>query len=149
MSIRRSSGSRADAAEDQARTTSPAPARAEPIPNDPGRRADVGVQPRETPEERYVAARDAWIAAMRQANSGRPADLAALSITQDAYEIATEELERWRSRPWAGIRVDPDGTRPEIEAAIGQEMAWRRVHEVEKKQPGRLARLFGRKRRRD
>jgi hypothetical protein len=31
-------------------------------------------------EQRYVASRDAWVAAMRAANSGRPADMATLAI---------------------------------------------------------------------
>jgi hypothetical protein len=64
----------------------------------------IGIQPRQSalthriesaarsPEEaeaRYVAARDAWTAAMRAANSGRPADLATLAVAQDAFEAAT------------------------------------------------------------
>src|SRR6188474_2137121 len=45
----------------------------------------------EEADARYVAARDAWTAAMRAANSGRSADLASLAIAQEAYEAAAAE----------------------------------------------------------
>ncbi len=83
----------------------------------------------EAAEAQYVAARDAWVAAMRRANSGRPADLASLAIRQEAYEQATADVERWRAAPRVAIRVEPDAKRVGIEVAIGQEMAWKRVHE--------------------
>ena len=80
-------------------------------------------------EERYVTVRDEWIAAMRRAATGRPADLASLAIRQEAYEIAAAEVERWRSAPHVAIPIDPEPKRTGIEVAIGQEMAWKRVHE--------------------
>jgi hypothetical protein len=85
---------------------------------------------REEAEERYVAARDAWTAAMRAAGSGRPSDLAALAMAQEAYEEALTDRERWASSPSAAIPVDKE--RPSgLEAVVGQELSWRRVHEHE------------------
>jgi len=84
---------------------------------------------REEAEERYVVIRDEWIAAMRRAATGRPADLASLAIRQEAYEIAAAEVARWRSAPRMAIPIDPEPKRTGIEVAIGQEMAWKRVHE--------------------
>lgn len=102
---------------------------------------------REAAEERYVAARDAWAAAMRQASSGRPADLAALAIAQEDYEAALAERERWASGSKVAIPIEPD--RPGgIEAVVGQEMSWRQVHEQESEKsekPKGLRRLFRRK----
>lgn len=81
-------------------------------------------------EERYVAARGAWTAAMRAAQSGRPADLAALAIAQDAYETALAEKQRWDAAPRVAIPIVPD--RPHgIDAIVGQELSWRRVHELD------------------
>jgi hypothetical protein len=81
-------------------------------------------------EERYVAAREAWTAAMRAAQSGKPADLAALAIAQDAYETALAEKQRWDSSPRVAIPIEPD--RPNgIDAIVGQELSWRRVHELD------------------
>jgi len=95
---------------------------------------------REEAEERYIAARDAWTKAMRAANSGRPADLASLALTQEAYEAAVVERERWLAGGRIAISVDPAEPRRKIEAAVGQEMAWRAVkhHEEPKGLLGRL-----------
>lgn len=98
-------------------------------------------------EERYVAARDAWTAAMRQAATGKPADLASLAIAQEAYEASAAEVERWRSGGRVPLRIDPK--RGSIDAVVGQELAWRRVHEAESRARrgllGRIARrLSGR-----
>lgn len=92
-----------------------------------------------------MAARDAWVAAMRRANSGRPADLASLAIRQEAYEQATAEVERWRAAPRVAIPVEPETKRDGIEIAIGQEMAWKRVHErPSEPEPGPIGRLVRR-----
>ncbi|MCV0403826.1 MAG: hypothetical protein K5924_08950 [Chloroflexi bacterium] len=101
---------------------------------------------REEAEARYVATRDDWVAAMRRASSGRPADLASLAIRQEAYELAAAELERWRSSPKRAIPVDPEPKRTGIEVVIGQEMAWKRVHDRndQPKGGGLLGRLLGR-----
>lgn len=81
-------------------------------------------------EERYVAAREAWTAAMRAAQSGKPADLAALAIAQDAYETALAEKQRWDAAPRVAVRIEPD--RPHgIDAIVGQELSWRRIHQLE------------------
>lgn len=92
-------------------------------------------------EARYAAARDVWTAAMQKAASGRPADLAALAMAQEGYESALVELDRWR----AGERVALEIHRPEergLDAVIGQELAWRRLHEAEaRKRPGFFGRL--------
>jgi hypothetical protein len=83
---------------------------------------------REEAEQRYVAAREAWTAAMRAANSGRSSDLAALAMAQEAYEEALADRERWASSPSVAIPVGEE--RPSgIEAVVGQELSWRRVHE--------------------
>lgn len=88
---------------------------------------------REEAEERYVAAREAWTAAMRAANSGRPSDLAALAMAQEAYEDALADRQRWASSPSVPIPVGPE--RPSgLDAVVGQEFSWRRVHEREREQ---------------
>ncbi len=75
---------------------------------------------------------------MHGASSGRPADLASLALTQETYEAAAAERERWiaRSRHSVPAKEPPRG----IEAAVGQEMAWRRVKQREKRE-GFLGRL--------
>jgi hypothetical protein len=88
----------------------------------------------EEAEERYREAREAWTAAMRAAGSGRPADLSRLAITQEAYETALAEQQRWAAAPRTPIRVDADRPRG-IEIVVGQELSWRRVHENESEQP--------------
>jgi len=101
-------------------------------------------------EERYVAARDAWTAAMRAAGSGRPADLAALAMAQEVYETALAERDRWASSPTVSVPIEV-ATRPAgIDAVVGQELSWRRVHQQEQKRErekgrrGLLGRLFRR-----
>lgn len=109
--------------------------------------ADRLVRPRSRQEadERYAAARDAWTAAMRAASSGKPSDMAALAIAQDAYESALAERDRWASSPRTPIPIQAD--RPTgIGAVVGQELSWRRVHdlEVERRQPTGIRRLLRR-----
>jgi hypothetical protein len=88
---------------------------------------------REEAEQRYVAAREAWTAAMRAANSGRSSDLAALAMAQEAYEEALADRERWATSPSVAIPVGDE--RPSgLEAVVGQELSWRRVHEHEREQ---------------
>ena len=78
-------------------------------------------------ELRYVAARNAWTLAMRVASSGRSKDLASLAIAQQAYEDVAAEREHWLSSGRTAIPVEPDSQRHDIEAAVGQELEWRRV----------------------
>ncbi len=94
-------------------------------------RASQRAQSAEEAEQRYVAARDAWTKAMRACSSGRPADLAALAVAQEAYEEALAEQERWASgAALASIPVQPD--RPSsLNGIVEQEMARRRVQELE------------------
>jgi hypothetical protein len=80
-------------------------------------------------EHRYAAARDRWTQAMQAANSGRPADLASLAIAQEAYESVAAEREHWLASGQVAIPIQPTTKRRDIEVAIGQEMAWRRVTE--------------------
>jgi hypothetical protein len=80
----------------------------------------------------YHAARDAWTAAMRAARSGRPADLAALAMAQEAYEGALAEKRRWDASPRASHPTEPDRPRG-IDAIVGQEFARKRVHEIEER----------------
>jgi len=97
-------------------------------------------------EARYVEARDAWVVAMHAANSGRPADLASLAIAQEAYEAAVAERERWLSGR-VSIPIEPAEAGRNLEIAVGQELAWREIHD----QPtpagliGRLRRRFRRR----
>lgn len=142
MSVRRPADRRIDP---EPRTDAETPARtlsdAAKVPG-----YDPIAQPRslEDAEARYVAARDAWIAAMRAANSGRAVDLASLAIAQESFELASEEVARWRSGATVAIPIRPDVRRTGLEAAIGQEMAWRRVHENQQMQPGPVGRFLRR-----
>ena len=95
-------------------------------------------------EAGYVTARDAWTAAMRRCASGRAADLASLAIAQEAYEQASAEVARWRSGERVAINIEPDAKRAGLDAAIAQEMAWRRVHEVKPEQRGPIGRALRR-----
>lgn len=81
---------------------------------------------------------------MRRANSGRSADLASLAITQEAFEAAAGELELWRSGARVAIPIQPEASHAVLDAAVGQELEWRRVLHPPEKKPG----LFGRLRRR-
>jgi hypothetical protein len=140
MSVRRPTEPAAEAS-----TTPPAEASARPqadhAPSTPALQTDARPRSRDEAEARYVTARDAWTAAMRRANSGRAADLASLAITQEAYELASAEVESWRSGRTIAIKVEPEKKRTNLDALIGQEMAWRRVHEVKVQKPGALGRL--------
>ena len=101
----------------------------------------------EEAEARYVAARDAWIAAMKAANSGRAADLASLAIAQEAYEAATAERDRWLSGNRVAIPID-EPPQPSLGAIVGQELAWREVHDGKaERRPGLIGRLATRLRR--
>ena len=100
----------------------------------------VGPHSPEEAEARYVAARDAWTKAMRAASSGRPADLATLALTQETYEAAAVERERWLTSGRMAIPIQPDEPHRAVEAAVGQEMAWRKVRHHEKP-PGFLGRI--------
>ena len=96
---------------------------------------------REEAEAQYVAARNAWTAAMRAAASGRAADMASLAIAQEAYEHAAVERERWLSGARVAIPIEPESTTKGIDAVVGQELAWRRVHEHNGHRTGLFRRL--------
>ena len=110
-----------------------APAAPEPAPNAPTSREEA--------EAQYVEARDAWTAAMRRANSGRTAHLASLAIAQQAFEAASAELELWRTGARVAIPIKPEASHTVLEAAVGQELEWRRVLHPPEKAPGLLGRL--------
>lgn len=95
-------------------------------------------------EQRYIAARDAWTAAMRAASSGRPADMAGLAIAQEAFEAASAERELWRSGEMVAIQVDPGARSKHVAAALGNEMAWRNVRREEPPKRGGLGGLVRR-----
>jgi hypothetical protein len=99
-----------------------------------------GPRTRQEVEQRYVAARETWVAAMRAANSGRPADLAALAIAQEAYEAAAAERTRWESSGRVAIPVEPEPEQ-KLGAVVGQEVAWRQVRHIDDKPTGILGRL--------
>ena len=104
---------------------------------------------REEAEDAYVAARNAWVTAMRQANSGRSADLAALAIAQEAYELAAAERERWLSGGRVAIPIDPTPHGgADLSAVVGQELAWREVRN-HADEPRGFWRLFRRRRSED
>jgi len=140
VTTRRSS--RAAAPQDSPATPTSPPARHRDAPAGESaltRRMTLPVSQEEA-DERYVVARDAWTAAMRRASSGRPADLATLALTQEAYEQAAAELELWRIGARVAIPVETV-SRTGLEAAVGQELAWRRIHQMRAKVPGLFARL--------
>ena len=80
-------------------------------------------------EDRYAQARDAWTQAMQVAGSGRPADMASLAIAQQAYEAIAAEREQWLASGRIAISIQPSPKRHDIEIAVGQELAWRRVQQ--------------------
>ena len=131
---------RADPADEAAAPTPPPRRRISAPPAEP----TSAPRSREEAEAQYVEARDAWTAAMRRASSGRAADLASLAITQETFEAASAELELWRTGARIAIPIQPEATHTGLEAAVGQELAWRRVLHPPEKKPG----LFGRLRRR-
>jgi hypothetical protein len=123
------------------------------VPIEPTRRAAsaghserqaVAPRSREEAEARYVTARTAWVDAMHKASSGRSADLASLAIAQEAYEAAAIERTRWEHAPKAAVPVEP-APRRNIDIAIGQELAWRRVREADGRPRGLMGRLFGKR----
>ena len=99
-----------------------------------------GPRSREEAEALYIAARDAWTKAMHAANSGRPADLASLALVQEAYEVAAAERERWLAAR-ISVQIEPPETSRSLEIAVGQELAWREIHDQPPPAPGFLRRL--------
>ena len=127
------------------RTSSAPKAEPVPVPVEPAQQTPLSqrlgrTQSVEEADARYVAARDEWTRAMRAANSGRPADLASLAIAQEAYEVAVAERDRWHTGTKVAIPVDTE-TRSGIEAAVGQELAWRQVLHPEPPKGGVLSRI--------
>jgi hypothetical protein len=128
--------------------TDPASAESHAPPKPAGLSARVGISERlathphslAEAEEIYVVMRDAWTAAMRQANSGRPADMASLAIAQEAYEAAAKERELWLTGKRVAIPVESEHDHG-ISAVVQQELAWRHVHRTEEPRPGPLRRL--------
>ena len=151
MSVRRANDSRPDAPppidapEATAGPKAPAP-RTRKTASPAVVAAPVGApRSRAEAEARYADSRDAWVACMRKANSGRPADLASLAIAQQTYELAMAEVERWRSGAMVAFSIQPETHVHEVKTAVGQEFAWRRVHELQQQKPlGPLARLVRR-----
>jgi hypothetical protein len=150
MSVQRASGggTSRNAADDPATPAAPTSSRWA-VPSDRERLAAAPPRSRQEADARYVVARDAWTAAMHRASSGRSADLASLAIAQQAYEEATAERDRWHSSAPVAIPIEPEDERTSIDVVVGQEFAWRRVHETGQRRPsflGRLARrLTGRR----
>jgi hypothetical protein len=98
-------------------------------------------------EAAYEAARLEWTAAMRAARTGKPADMAALAIAQEAYENALAEKRRWDAAPKVAIPIESERPRG-IDAIVDQELARRRVKELDEQhrahKPGGLGRLVRR-----
>ncbi len=148
MSVQRTSKAEAgrNAAADP-RAPSPTSTRWTTTPQD-RERPTAAPRSREEAEARYVTARDAWTHAMHAASSGRSADLASLAIAQQAYEEATAERDRWQAGAPVAIPIEPEDERTPIDIVVGQELAWRRVHESGQRPPsllGRLARRISRR----
>ncbi len=78
-------------------------------------------------EAAYIAARDAWTAAMRASSTGRAADLAALAIAQEAYEAAAAERDRWARHQPVAIPIDGSAARRDLDIVVGQEAEWHRL----------------------
>lgn len=141
MSIRRAAERRAEAGRTADAPAAPARPAVQRAVKTPQQTAPTGPRSLEGAEALYVACRDAWTAAMRAANSGRSADLASLAIAQEAYEKASAEVQRWRTGEEVAITVEPERDRDSLQAAIGQEMAWRRMHEPKPQKGGPLSHL--------
>ena len=141
MSIRRPTEDRAEAARNADPAATPSQPAAERLAVAPPPIVDTGPRSLEDADARYVTCRDAWTAAMRAANSGRAADLASLAIAQEAYEEASAEVQRWRSGAKVAVPIELDRNRAGLRAVIGQEMAWRRMHEPKPKDGGALSRI--------
>ncbi len=141
MTLRRATESRTDAVPTTGSTPAEAPAPAQRPAQDGAPGAPSSPRSPEEAEARYAAARDEWTAAMRAANSGRAADLASLAMAQEAYEEATAEVRLWRSGEKVAIPIQPERNHAGLQAAIGQELAWRRMQEPKPKQVGPLFRL--------
>ncbi len=107
-----------------------APPVAEPVSVHPSTGLDAASYGQDL-EDRYVQARDAWTRAMQAASSGRSADMASLAIAQQTYEAIAEEREDWLASGRVAIPVEPSPKRLDIEIAVGQELAWRRVQQQE------------------
>lgn len=107
-------------------------------------RSISGTLSREEAEAGYVIARDAWVVAMRGANSGKASDLATLAIAQEAFEAASAEVEQWRSGGRIALPIQTESERSGIRIAVGQELEWRRVLHPEQKRVGPLGRLVRR-----
>ena len=120
-----------------------APLRQAPAPATPLSARLARPRSPEEAEERYLACRNEWTTAMRTASSGKPADLAALAMAQQAYEEALAEHQRWQAGPRTPMPVQPDRPRG-IDAVVGQELSWRRIHEHDQEKPRGLRRFFGR-----
>jgi hypothetical protein len=78
--------------------------------------------------EHYLNARDGWVRTMKLAASGRPADLAALAIAQEAYEEATAEWERWESGTRVAVPIETEKD-ASVGAVVDQELRWRKLHD--------------------
>jgi hypothetical protein len=96
-------------------------------------------------ERRYITARNAWTLAMRIASSGRAADMASLAIAQEAYEAVAEEREHWLASGKVSIPIEPEPSRKGLEAAVVQELEWRKLLHPEEKRGlfARIRRRFG------
>ena len=132
---------------DATRTPQVPTRREAPAPDAGTARPDERARSREEAEARFAVAHDAWIVAMRGASSGKPADLARLAIAQATYEVAAAERELWASSR-VTIPVHPDDGRKGIDAVVGQELAWRRIHDAGRRRLGLMGRLARRFRRR-
>lgn len=104
---------------------------------------------RDEAEAQYVAARDVWTSAMRQASSGRSTDLASLAIAQEAYEKAFAEREAWLSGARVAIPIEDADPRSGMDVFVNQDLAWRRIREAGQRNPGFVQRLVRRLGRRD
>lgn len=127
--------------------TAAEPLAPEPIRDDASRTSHpTPALTRAEAESRYAAARDAWTAAMRAANSGRPADLASLAIAQEAYELAVAERDAWANSDRIPVTIEREPGAG-IAAAVSQELAWRHVREPQEEVGwlGRLRRRLSRR----
>ena len=100
----------------------------------------AGPRSRDEAEAHYLAARDAWVAAMHAASSGRSADLAALALVQEAYEAAVAERDRWLNGNQVAIPIEVEKPARGLDAIVGQELAWRAVKQHEDRPRGFLGR---------
>jgi hypothetical protein len=67
--------------------------------------------------------------------------MAALALAQEAYEAAVTERDRWLNGNHVAIPIEAEQPGGGLDAVVGQELAWRRIHATPAEPKGILGRL--------